>query len=288
MQNWYPDGMKLQPGLFLLSGLLCGGCLSQYKELANRKGPDTLPQLVRIYHVQQVLLKPTFLFISGQGSAAADGGKTQLNKSNPLSSYPAIELTINRGNTGDLEDCLQRIHEAQSSKATIDFRGMGTFTIKSVIDPPLNTGIFTLTKLDACGSAIFFSSTTSAAISTTTTQNSQAATPVSDLVAVPERYFDHKTVITGNLPSPVQFMETISHLVLESDGQSLQGYFQTPTLPAETRLALVHAAPGSKLTLEGTLTHTNPTSLAAQSGSTATSGYEFDISNVISIESATH
>jgi hypothetical protein len=285
--------MKSSRKLFFLGAVigaaLCGGCLSQYKALANRPAvAPNLPQLVRFYSVQQVRLKTGSLFISGTGSASADGGKNTLTKPTPLSSYPAIQMTIKRGNTGELETCLKQVQDVEESLKSIDIRGMGTYTIESVIDPPLDTGVFMLTKLDACGSAVFSNPVSTPTVSTATAPAGQGAISAADLVAVPERFLDRKVVITGHMPSPVQFMDPVSRLIIESEGQSLSGYFLTPTLAAESRLLLVHATPGSVLTLEGTLTRITPTSLAAQSGVAAAAGYEFDVSNLLSIASASH
>jgi hypothetical protein len=160
---------------------------------------------------------------------------------------------------------------------------MGIFKIQSVIDPPVDTGIFTLTKLDACGAPVASTSILTPAVSTAAAAAFHAAIPAADLVAVPERYLDRSAVISGRMVSPVHFGDSVSSLMIESDGQSLAGYFLTPSLSAELRLSLVHAAPGSILILEGTLTRITPKSLSAQSGVSAMTGYEFDISNVVSI-----
>ena len=56
-------------------------------------------------------------------------------------------------------------------------------------------------------------------------------------------------------------MDPVSSLMIQSEGQSLSGYFLTSSLAAESRLSLVHAAPGSILILEGTLTRIAPKSL---------------------------
>jgi hypothetical protein len=275
-------GMK--PSLkYLLLGsaigaALCGGCLAPQKELAHRRpAAPSLPQLVRFFSVQQTRLKPGSLYISGKGSAAADGGKNTFTAKSALSSYPFIQMTIQSDNAGELDSCLQRVQAVEENHQTIDIRGMGIFAIESEIDPPLDTGVFTLTQLDACGAAVPATTVSTPAVST-------AAVPAANLVAVPERYLDRPAVITGRLTSPVHFMDPVSSLMIQSEGQFLSGYFFTPSLAAESRLSLVHAAPGSILILEGTLTHSTPKSLAAQSGVTAATGYEFDVSNVVSIQ----
>lgn len=265
----------------VIGALLCGGCLTPHKELANRRPTSPgLPQLVRFFKVQQVRLKPGSLFISGQGSASADGGKNGFTAPGPLSSYPIIRMTIKSGNPGELDSCRQRVQAAQDNRQTIDIRGMGIFTIESEIDPPLDTGVFTLTKLDACGAAVPAVPVAAPAISTA----AALAVSAADLVAVPERYLDRSTVITGRLVSVAHFGEQVSRLTIQSDGQFLSAYFLTPSLSAESRLSLVHAAPGSTLILEGTLTRIAPKSVAVQSGATAATGYEFDVSRLISIE----
>jgi len=268
----------------LTMGIALGGCMAPQKELAHKRAPDAdLPQLVRFFKIQQFRLKPGALFISGKGSAAADGGKNTFTAIGPFSSYPFIQMTIRSTNTDELNLCLQQLQAIKESHETIDIRGMGTFTIKSEIDPPLETGFFTLTKLDACGksaspNAVSNASAASAIVSTTSTIISAA-----DLVAVPERYLDHPVTISGLLVSHVQFMDPVSHLDIESESQFLSSYFMTISLPAESRLSLVHAAPGSTLILEGTWTRITPKSLSTQSGIAAKSEYEFDISRVISV-----
>lgn len=240
---------------------LCTGCMAPQKELAHH---SSLPQLIRFVRVSKVQMKPGALFITGKGSAAADGGKYDFTSRSPVSSYPLIEMTIRSDKSDVLNSCMRQAQAAKDNRQSIDIRGMGTFAIQSMIDPPLDTGVFTLTQPDACGAAVFSTVSTIAASTPTVS--------AADLVAVPERYLDRKTLITGRLASPVQFMDPVSRLMIESEGESLSGYFPTQSLSAESRLALVHAAPGSLLILEGTLTRkTSPT------------GYEFDVSNVVSV-----
>jgi hypothetical protein len=263
--------------------LLCG-CLSSYKEVAHRhEVAANLPQLVRFYSIQKVKKTPGTLFISGAGSAAADGGKSTFTKRTPLSSYPAIEMTIKSDNSAELDSCQERVQAVQENHKSIDIRGMGTFTIVSVIDPPLDTGVFVLAKLDACGEAVPPPPASAPTASTATVPAAHDAIPAADLVAVPERYLDQRVVISGHLAAPVHFMDPVSSFLIESEGQTLSAYFITTTLAAESRLALVHATPGSNLILEGALTHIAPKSLASQSGAPVTTGYEFDVSNVISV-----
>ena len=271
---------------------LCGGCVTPQKDLAQRRAAgSSLPQLVRFFSISRTSLKPDSLYISGKGSASADGGKNTFTAPGPFSSYPLIEMTIQSDNAGELHSCIQNVQDARENHRTIDIRGMGIFKIESEIDPPLETGVFTLTQLDACGAAV--SSTTASstpvstpAVSTAAVPATPTAIPAADLVAVPERYLDRSTVITGHMVSPVQFKDPVSSLVIQSEGQTLSGYFLTQSLAAGSRLSLVHAPPGSLLFLEGTLTRITPKSLAAQSGSAATAGYEFDVSKVVSIEPA--
>ena len=47
-----------------------------------------------------------------------------------------------------------RVQAAEESHESIDIRGMGSFTVESRVDPPLDTGVFTLTQLDACGPTV--------------------------------------------------------------------------------------------------------------------------------------
>jgi hypothetical protein len=266
-----------------IGAALCG-CLAPQKELAHRRSAaPSLPQLVRLFSVQQMQLKPGALFISGKGSAAADGGKNTFTAPSPFSSYPFIRMTIKSDNAGELDSCRQKVQAVRENHQSIDIRGMGTFAIESVIDPPLNTGVFTLTQLDACGAAPPSTPVSTPVVSTAAAHAADEAIPAADLVAVPERYLDHRAVITGYLVSAVHFMDPVSSLKIGSEGQYLSGYFLTLSLAAESRLSLVHGAPGSILILEGTLTRITPTSLAAQSGATASTGYEFDVSNVVSI-----
>jgi len=276
----YAHGMKPPLKYLLLSSaigaVLCGGCLAPQKELAHR---PSLPQLVRFIHINKVQRKPGSLFVMGGGSAAADGGKYDFTRRSGFSSYPLIEMTIKSDDAGELDSCRQRVQAARENRQSIDIRGMGTFAIESMMDPPLDTGVFTLTKLDACGDAAPSTPVSAPVIST-------AAVSAADLVAVPERYVGRSAVITGRMISPVHFRDTVSSLMLQSEGQFLSGYFLTPSLSAESRLSLVHAAPGSLLILEGTLTRISPTSLAAQSGDVAATGYEFDVTHVVSIEPA--
>jgi len=254
-----------------------GGCAGPQKKVADPQSAD-LPQLVRFFSILQMQMKPGALYISGKGSAAADGGKNTFTAASSLSSYPLIELTIKSGNAEELNSCMQRVQTQKENHKSIDIRGMGIFTIKSVIDPPLNTGVFMLTRLDACGTAV----SPTPAVSTVTAQ----AIPAADLVAVPERYLNQSSTITGHLVAAVHFGDPVSSLMLQSEGQSLPRFFLTSSLAAESRLALVHAAPGSNVILEGTLTRVTPKSLAAQSGTAATAEYEFDVSKVVSTEPA--
>ncbi len=212
----------------------------------QRPTAPALPQLVRFFSVLQTRLSPGALYISGKGSAAADGGKNTFTATSPFSSYPLIQMTIKSDDSGLLNSCLERVEAVKENHKSIDIRGMGTFAIESMIDPPLDTGVFTLTQLDSCGVAAPLAPVSTPAVST-------EAISAADLVAVPERYLDRRTVITGSLVSAVHFKDSVSSLMLQSEGQFLPGYFVTPSLSAESRLSLVHAAPGSILTLEGTL-----------------------------------
>jgi len=268
---------------YILFGLamgaaFCSGCMTSQKELTKRPAAPDLPQLVRFFSVQQLKMNPGALFILGRGSAAADGGKNTFTAQSPLSSYPIIRMTIKSDNAGELDSCMQRIQIIRENHKSIDIRGMGTFAIESMIDPPLNTGVFTLTKLEVCG--IDGSSST---VSAPAAPNAVSA---ADLVAVPERYLDRRAIITGRLVSAVHFSDPVSSLMIQSEGQFLSGYFVTSSLAAESRLLLVHAAPGSVIILEGTLIRSTSKTLAAQSGIATTKGYEFDISAVVSINPA--
>jgi hypothetical protein len=263
---------------FLMALALCGGCQSLQKETAHpRSEARGLPQLARFIRVTNVQTKPGMLIISGAGSAAADNGKNTFTAKSPISAYPLIRMTIKIDKADDLDFCTQHVQSARDNHQSIDIRGTGTFRIESIIDPPLETGLFTLTELDTCGNDPASAPVSRGVVSSGTVV-------AADLVAVPERYLDRSTVITGHLAAPVHFMDPVSRVDMESEGQTLSGYFLTPSLKAESRLALVHAAQGSHLVLKGIWTHVSPKSLAAQAGTTASSGYEFDISDVLSIE----
>jgi hypothetical protein len=241
--------------------VLLAGCGASHQEITRAQSVPQ-PQLVRFYSYSTVRLKPGSLFISGSGSAAADNGKYDLVPKSPFSGHPLIELTIQSDNPNLLESCQQRVLAARQNRQPIDIRGLGTYKSTTEIDPPLEKGEFVYSQLDACGAEVAASSGSIAVIST-------AAVPAANLVAVPERYLDQKSEITGQLVSPVQFGNLTSHLSIQSEGQFLSASFRTQALPADERLALVHAAPGSTLILEGTLTR-------------ATTGYEFSLSNVVS------
>jgi hypothetical protein len=254
-------GMKLTVNPALLGLVIgvafCAGCAAARRNVVHEPSAATnLPQLVRVASVNDVKRKPGVLFIAGRGSAAADGGKNTFTARGPFSGYPAIEMTIQSDNASALDDCMQRVRAIQENHQTIDIRGRGIFTIKSAIDPPVETGLFTLTTLESCGVAV--------------STDTHGAVSAADLVAVPERYLDRKTVIQGRLTSVVHFSDPASSFTIEAEGQSLSAYFLTQSLPAESRLALVHAKLGSLLTLEGTLIHTTEN--------------KFNVANVVAIK----
>ena len=90
--------------------LWCMGCIAPQTELTHRQpGTPSLPQLVRFFTVYQMQLKPGALFVSGKGSAAADGGKNTFTAPSPLSSYPMIRMTIRSSNSDELDSCLRQV-----------------------------------------------------------------------------------------------------------------------------------------------------------------------------------
>ncbi|HVO33463.1 MAG TPA: hypothetical protein VMU17_06060 [Elusimicrobiota bacterium] len=264
----------------MLSVALCGGCLAPHEDETGRRSAIPLPQLIRLYTIQQVRRQPGSLYIAGGGSAAADGGKYDITKPTPLSSHPYMEITVTSDNDDELKACKQRVEAARDNHQYIDIRGAGAFRLESRVDPPLDTGIFTLKKLVACGQSAAPASTPSPAPTVTAPPG---ATSAADLIAVPERYLDHPTTVFGRLAAPVKFTEPVGSLSIQSEGQFLSCYFTMQALPAEARLSLVHAPNGSTLVLGGTLTRGTPGSLSAKTGSAAT-GYELDIDKVLSVQ----
>jgi len=268
-----------------LIAFLSGGCATSRAPRVQHAAGAALSQRVRFSTLQQARLKEDSLFLAGIGYASADNDKNLFSARGLLSGDPRIELTILSRDAEGLKACRQRAQAAQENREPLEILGQGTFRIESEIDPPLETGVFKLSRLVSCGGAPA-ASAASPAVANPAAPASGGAVSAADLVAVPERYLERPAVIEGRLSSPVHFADAVSRLTLQSEGQFLSGYFATPSLPAESRLALVHAAPGSRLTLQGTLARLGPKSLGGSSGSGTDSGYEFDISKVIWVEPA--
>jgi quercetin dioxygenase-like cupin family protein len=149
-------------------GMALCGCAAPSKDLAHRQTTKSLPQLVRFYRFTQVRRTAGALYMMGGGSAAADGGKYDVTPPSSLSSYPQIELTVESTDPGALDSCQRQVEAARQYRQPIDIRGMGHFTVRSVIDPPLDTNIFTLTQLDACGAEVSTAAVATPAVSSAT------------------------------------------------------------------------------------------------------------------------
>jgi plastocyanin len=144
------------------------GCAAPNKDLAHRQKAKNLPQLVRFFSFTKVRRTPGALFIMGGGSAAADGGKYSVTPRSSFSSQPLIELTLESSDSGALDSCQRQVEAARQNHQPIDIRGLGHFSVRSMIDPPLDTNLFTLTQLDACGSEVSGAAVSAPALSSAT------------------------------------------------------------------------------------------------------------------------
>ena len=246
--------------------ILVSGCTAAHKELARQPpGGAPLPQSVHFNVINQARLSKGILYIYGKGTASADGGKNTFKRQGFMSDSELMEMSIATGDTDQLKTCFKHVKAAHDSNQSITIQGQGTFKIQTLIDPAqLDTGVFALSRLYACGTYVALPADAAPTISTSVVQ-------AADLVAAPEKYLDKPTVITGQLKPPIHFSDSISSFTLESDGESLTCTFKTSLLSADTRLSLVHAAAGSQVFLEGKLTRNTP------------EGYQFDLSKVVSV-----